>query len=86
MSRGERFSAHSKMGGVEIGLRRVSEVIFVCVVALAGRHSRHVARTAHQSLEALRVCKLADWGFVPIDNVPARLLIFSGETLRATRV
>ena len=35
MSRGERFSAHSKMGGVEIGLRRVGEVLFVCVVALA---------------------------------------------------
>jgi uncharacterized membrane protein YccC len=27
--------AHSKMGGVESGLRRVSEVIFGCVVALA---------------------------------------------------
>ena len=29
------LSEHSKMGGVEIGLRRVSEVIFGCVVALA---------------------------------------------------
>jgi len=28
------LSAHSKMGGAETGLRRVSEVIFGCVVAL----------------------------------------------------
>jgi uncharacterized membrane protein YccC len=29
------LSAHSKMGGVEIGVRRVIEVIFGCIVALA---------------------------------------------------
>jgi hypothetical protein len=29
------LSAHSKVGGMESGLRRVSEVIFGCVVALA---------------------------------------------------
>jgi len=29
------LSGHSKMGGAESGLRRVSEVIFGCVVALA---------------------------------------------------
>jgi len=29
------LSAHSRMGGIESGLRRVAEVIFGCVVALA---------------------------------------------------